>query len=86
MRIGRLDKETSEKELDERPSASNKAASLKNQKRAELLRGRIEELDGRLAILNSERGFFEKLLGGVRRMGDSRSSNPPTLWQRPLPR
>ena len=59
----------------------NKDVSLKNQKRAELLRSRIEELDGRLAILNSERGFFEKLLG-VRRMDDSRSSNSPTLWQR----
>ena len=59
---------------------------LKNQKRAELLRGRIEELDGRLAIVNSERGFLEKLLDGVRRMDDSRSSNPPTLWQRRSPR
>ena len=86
MRIGRLDKETGEREIDVRPSASNKAASLKNQKRAELLRGRIEELDGRLAIVNSERGFLEKLLDGVRRMDDSRSSNPPTLWQRRLPR
>ena len=48
------DKRTSEKELAARPS-SNKDASLKNQKRAELLRSRIEELDRRLAILNSER-------------------------------
>jgi hypothetical protein len=86
MRIERLDKETSEKELDVRPSASSKAASLKNQKRAELLRGRIEELDGRLAILNGERRFFGKLLDGVRRTDDSRSSNPPTSWQCRLPR
>ena len=85
MRIERLDKRASEKELAARPS-SNKDVSLKNQKRAELLRSRIEELDGRLAILNSERRFFEKLLDGVRRMDDSRSSNPPTLWQRRLPR
>ena len=86
MRIGRLDKETGEREIDVRPSASNKAASLKNQKRAELLRGRIEELDGRLAILNSERRFFEKLLDWVRRADDSRSSSPPMLSQRRLPR
>ena len=81
MRIGLLDKETSEKELAARPS-SNKDVSLKNQKRAELLRSRIEELDGRLAILNSERGFFEKLLDGVRRMDGSRYSNLPPLWRR----
>ena len=37
-----------------------------NQQFAELLRRRIEELDQRLAILNSERGRFEKLLDGVR--------------------
>ena len=48
------DKRASEKELVARPS-SNKDVSLKNQKRAELLRSRIEELDRRLAILNSER-------------------------------
>ena len=72
-------------DLVARPS-SNKIVSLKNQKRAELLRGRIEELDGRLAILNGERGFFENLLDGVRRMDDSRPSNSPTLWQRRLPR
>jgi hypothetical protein len=34
--------------------------------KAELLRGRIEELNQQLAILNSERGRFEKLLDGVR--------------------
>ena len=69
MRIDRLEKRASEKELVARPS-SNKDVSLKNQKRAELLRSRIEELDRRLAILNSERGLFEKLLG-VRRMDHS---------------
>ena len=83
MRIVRLEKRTREKDLAARPS-SNKDVSLKNQKRAELLRSRIEELDGRLAMLNSERRFFEKLLDEVRRMDDSRSSNPPTLWQRRL--
>ena len=85
MRIVRLEKRTSEKDLAALPS-SNKDVSLKNQKRAELLRSRIEELDGRLAMLNCERRFFEKLLDEVRRMDDSRSSNPPTLWQRRLPR
>ena len=39
---------------------------LSNQRRAELLRSRIEELDQRLALLNSERGRFERLLGGIR--------------------
>ena len=37
-----------------------------NQRRAELLRSRIEELDQQLALLKSERGLFEKLLDGVR--------------------
>jgi hypothetical protein len=32
--------------------------------------------------LNSERELFEKLLGGVRRMDDSHSSNLPTFGQR----
>ena len=61
-----------------RPS-SNKDVRLSNQRRAELLRSRIEELDRRLVILNSEReefGLFEKI-DGVRRMDDP--------WQR-LPR
>jgi hypothetical protein len=80
MHIDRLEKRTSEKDLAARPS-SNKDVSLKNQKRAELLRSRIEELDGHLAMLNCERRFFEKLLDEVRRMDDSRSSNSPTLWQ-----
>jgi hypothetical protein len=51
---------------------------------AEVLAASAEELDRRLAILNSKRGLFENLLDGVRRMDDSRSSNPPTLWQRRL--
>ncbi len=83
MRIERLEKRASEKELVVRPS-SNKDVSPRNQKRAALLRSRIEELDRRLAILNSKRGLFENLLDGVRRMDDSRSSNPSTLWQRRL--
>jgi hypothetical protein len=51
---------------------TSKDVRLGNQRRAELLRSRIEELDQRLAILNSERGLnskrglFEKLLDGVR--------------------
>jgi prefoldin subunit 5 len=44
----------------------NKDVRLKNQRHAELLRRRIEELSQQLAILNSERGRFEKLLDGVR--------------------
>ena len=81
MHIERLEKRASEKELVAWPS-SNKDVSLGNQKRAELLRSRIEELDWLLAMLNSERGLFEKLL----RMDDSGSSNSPTLWQRRLTR
>ena len=42
-----------------RPS-SNKDVSLKK-RRAELLRRRIEELDRRLAILNSERRLWQRL-------------------------
>jgi len=53
MRIERLEKRASEKE---RPSSRN--VSLKNQRRAALLRRRIEELDLGLDILNSERGLF----------------------------
>ena len=53
MRIERLEKRASEKE---RPSSRN--VSLKNQRRAELLRRRIEELDLGLDISNSERGLF----------------------------
>jgi hypothetical protein len=44
----------------------NKNDKLSNQRRAELLRRRIEELNQQLAILNSERGRFERLLDGVR--------------------
>jgi hypothetical protein len=44
----------------------NKTVRLNKQRHAELLRSRIEELNLRLAILNSERGRFEKLLDGVR--------------------
>jgi hypothetical protein len=39
--------------------------TVKNQRRAEL-RSRIEELNQQLAILNSERGRFERLLDGIR--------------------
>ena len=46
--------EPNEKELVAQPS-SNEDVSLKNQKRAELLHRRIEELDRRLAVLNSDR-------------------------------
>ena len=44
----------------------NKNVRLNKQRHAELLRRRIEELNQQLAILNSERGRFEKLLDGVR--------------------
>jgi hypothetical protein len=44
----------------------NKKDRPSNQRRAELLRRRIEELNQQLATLNSERGRFEKLLDGVR--------------------
>ena len=82
MPIERLEKRASEKEPVARPS-SNKGVSLKNQKRAELLRRRIEELDRRLAILNSEN---EKSSARWK----SRSPGfvawtTPKLWQR-LPR
>jgi hypothetical protein len=64
MRIKLLEKRASENEPVARPSLNK--VSLKDQRRAELLRSRVEELDRRLAILNSERGRFEKLLDGVR--------------------
>ena len=44
----------------------NKNVRLNKQRQAELLRHRIEELNQRLAILNSKRERFEKLLNGVR--------------------
>ena len=69
MGIERLEKRASEKEPVARPFL-NTDVSLKDQKRAELLRSRIEELDRRLAMLNSKRGLFENLLDGVRRMDD----------------
>jgi hypothetical protein len=40
--------------------SSNEDVSLKNQKRAELLR-RIEELDRRRAVLNSDRKLLQRL-------------------------
>jgi ribosome assembly protein YihI (activator of Der GTPase) len=79
MPIERLEKRAGEKELVARLS-SNEDVSLNNQKLAELLRSRIEELDRRLAILNSER---------EKRSGFRKSRRPgfvpwttPTLWQR----
>jgi hypothetical protein len=46
---------------------TSKDVRLRNQRHAaELLRRRIDELDQRLAILNGERGLFEKLLDGIR--------------------
>jgi hypothetical protein len=80
--IESLEKRASEKEPVARPS-SNKDVSLKNQELAELLRSRIEELDRRLAILNSER---EESSGFSRsRSTDFVAWTTPTLWQR-LPR
>jgi len=82
MHIERLEKRASEKEPVARPS-SNKDVSLKNQKRTELLRSRIEELDRRLAILNSghekSSGFWKSRKPGFV------AWTTPTLWQR-LPR
>jgi uncharacterized small protein (DUF1192 family) len=70
MRIEHLEKRASDKE---RPSSNR--VSLENQKLAELLRSRIEELDQRLAILKSENekssAPLEKPLDGVRRMDDT---------------
>ena len=82
MGIEQLENWASEKELIAGPSL-NKDVSLKNQQRAELLRSRIEELDRRLAILNSERGESSDF-------SRSRSTGfvawtTPALWQR-LPR
>jgi hypothetical protein len=53
--------------------------NVRLQKRAELLHSRIEELDRHLALLNSERDRFEKLLAGGRRMDDSHFSNSPRM-------
>ena len=51
----------SKKELVARPS-SNKNVRLSKQRHAQLLRRRIEELDRRLAILNSDRTLLQRLL------------------------
>ena len=59
MRLEGLE-EPNEKELVAWLS-SNEDVSLKNQKRAELLRRRIEELDRLLAILNSDRKLLQRL-------------------------
>jgi hypothetical protein len=79
MPIERLEKRAGEKEPVARPS-SNKDVSLKNQRLAELLRSRIEELDRRLAILNSERekssGFWKSRKPGFI------AWTTPALWQR----
>jgi hypothetical protein len=45
---------------------TSKDVRLNRQRHAELLRSRIEELNQQLAILNSERGRFEKMLDGGR--------------------
>ena len=79
MHIERLEKRASEKELVARLS-SNEDESLNNQKLAELLRSRIEELDRRLAILKSERekssGFWKSRKPGFV------AWTTPALWQR----
>ena len=54
MRIERLEKRASEKELIAGLPSSNKDASFKEHGHAELLRSRIAELNRRLAILNSD--------------------------------
>ena len=75
MRIEHLEKRASEKE---RPS-SNKV-SLENQKLAELLRSRIEELDWLLAMLNSENEKSSALWKS--RSPGFIAWTTPTLWQR----
>ena len=62
MRIERLEKRASEKQLVARPPWNNDA---KDQRRVEVLRNRIEELDRRLAMLkpisrNGLPGFVER--------------------------
>jgi hypothetical protein len=74
MGIEQLENWASEKELIAGPSL-NKDVSLKNQQRAELLRSRIEELDRRLAILNSERGEVRTFREAARR-GSSHGRHP----------
>jgi len=58
MHIERLEKRASEKELVAWPSSNE---DLKNQKLAELLHRRNEELDRRLAVLNSDRKLLQRL-------------------------
>ncbi len=55
MRIERLEKLAIEEELVTQ-SSSNKDVSLKDQRRAEFLRRRIEELNRRLVRLKAARG------------------------------
>jgi len=54
------DSEKEKKEFVEEPLAHNDV-SPRNQRRAELLRRRIEELDRRLTILKSERTLWLRL-------------------------
>ena len=83
MHTGPLEKRASEKELIARLS-SNEDAGLNKQQLAELLRSRIEELDRRLAILDSERGESSGFLGSCSTGFVAWAT--PTLWQRRLPR
>jgi hypothetical protein len=55
-----MDNERLEEELVGEPLAHN-VVSLRNQKRAELLRRRIEELDRRLVVLKGERRLWQSL-------------------------
>jgi hypothetical protein len=55
----RFEEEPNEKELVARLSSNEDV--VKNQERAELLRRRIEELDRRLAVLNSDRKLLHRL-------------------------
>ena len=58
MRIEGLEERASEKELVAWLSSNE---DLKNQKLAELLHRRNEELDRRLAVLNSDRKLLQRL-------------------------
>ena len=58
MRIEGLEERASEKELVAWLSSNE---DLKDQKLAELLHRRIEELDRRLAVLNSDRKLLQRL-------------------------
>jgi hypothetical protein len=61
---------------------TSKDVRLRNQRRAELLRSRIEELDQRLATLNSKRRLFEKMLDGVRELASLVASTRAQSRQR----